>query len=222
MDEQSFNNTIYFISVFSTLAPITAGVIKYKIAGKYYRLFLLFLVYAFLTDFYAFLLHKKYIDTGMQSVYISSEIYSLVEAVFLFFFIMVTNESTFLKKICRLMIIAAIPAWGISFALFQKGTGDSELTPFCTTYYIIAAFLSGYALLKLAEKTISLRKEPLFWFLIAIYFFCFNTFIIIAISDTAFGKRFWYIHNIINTGCLLIFMIAFLSITKSRSSRVAV
>jgi hypothetical protein len=209
MNDRSLHHLINIIATFTLLIPISAGISKYKYADFKCRLFLFFLVYGFITDLIVWLL----LDSARGVSYFFFNFYNLVESLFLFWYIMVTNESTTIKKICRILLILAIPAWLISYL---ENT-EKHMATFSTAYDILLTFLIGYALLKMGEKAVVLTKEPTFWFFLGIFIYCFCTFFISSLMETELRQKIWFIHNIINFVSYLILAKGFLTITPSGS-----
>src|SRR5206468_9575099 len=97
------------------LIPILAGVLKFRIAGNPFRGFMFLLIYGFFTD----LLVWQLLERSRATSLFLFNIYSLVESMFYFWFIMVTNEGTAIRKICRLLTVFAITLWLIIYFRFQ-------------------------------------------------------------------------------------------------------
>lgn len=211
MNEHSLRHVINIIATFTLLIPIAAGIMKYKIAGTYYRLFLWLLMYGFLTDFFIWQLK----DTSRSTSLFLFNIYDLVESIILFTFIRMTSENTTIKKICLILIWLAIPAWFIIYLSYNDE--QPHMSAFDTCYNIAVAFLSGYAMLKLSEKEISLKQRSLFWILLGMFIFSFSTFFISSLMETELFKKVWFFHNFIAFITYLIFAKGFLSIKAAES-----
>jgi hypothetical protein len=69
---------------------------------------------------------------------------------------------------------------------------------FDSTYEIILAFLTGFAILHYTEKNDRLLDLPQFWILFGIFFYCFGTFFIMIFVKTFLSQRIWFINNVVN------------------------
>jgi hypothetical protein len=205
----------YVIALIATLAmllPIAVGVMRYKQSALPYRVLMFFLLYALFTDVEAMLFGRQYRDMyyGFQTIYM------LCETVFFFWFISITmREYSFFRSIFRPLLAAAFAGWLIIVLFYNKP--HPFLAPFNATSYILLALLSAYALMKLAEQNILLTRNPLFWFMFAIFFFSFCTFFFRAFEDLSVKGKIWYMHNLANLVTYLIFFKGFLSIQKAKT-----
>lgn len=190
-------STLQVISILTILIPICIGIVKIKKAESPIRLFLLFLVAGLSTEIIMFYLIYS---ARQEYLLIAYNIYSLIEAIFFYYFITAAFKSIILLKIKRGLILVTSIFWGafvILFPafLFKEGT-SSQI--FDTTYEIIAAFLSGFVLLQLIEKEETVLSSPRFWILIGIFFYCFCTFFIMGFLNTLLAQKIWFLNNIIN------------------------
>jgi hypothetical protein len=139
-------------------------------------------------------------SSRQEYLLIAYNAYSFIEAIFFYWFIAIALKSTLFLKISRALIWATSIFW-VAFVilfpafLFKEGT-SSQL--FDTTYEIIAAFLSGFALLQLIEKEETVLSLPRFWILLGIFFYCFCTFFIMGFLNTLLAQKIWFLNNIIN------------------------
>ncbi len=212
MEEHSIQHTIRILATFTTLIPIGAGLLRYKTAGKIFRLFLYFLIFGFLTD----LLVWQLMEVSRNASFYLFIFFPLAEALFLLWFIKVTNASPIISKICNILFIFMIPFWLCDHFVFN--TGEELNAVFDTSYEIIISILSAYSLLKLAETETELKKMPIFWFQLGIFIYCFTTFFLSGFLGTSIMQSIWFIHNLINLIVYLLFTKAFLSISKEKSS----
>lgn len=209
MDQENIQHTIKIIATFTTLIPIGAGVLRYKTAGTIFRLFLLFLVYGFLTDFFVWQL----MEVSRPASFFLFIVFSLAEALFLLWFVKVINATPVITKICNILSVCMIPFWICAHYVFHNSEQYSAL--FDTSYLIIISILSAYTLLKLAEEKSDLQKLPVFWFMLGIFFYCFTTFFLSGFLESALLQKIWFIHNLINLMVYIVFTIGFLTISKS-------
>ena len=206
MDSQHLLNVI---TTFATLVPIAAALLRFKTAGKMYRLFLLYLTYGFLTD----LLVWQLMDISTETSFFLFILFPLVEALFMIWFIKATNESPVLIRICNVLILIMIPFWLCAHYLYNHSEELSAL--FDSSYEIVVAMLAGFSLLKLAEKENDLLKNPVFWLQTGIFFYCFTTFYVSGFLESDLRQKVWWIHNVVNLLVYILFTIAFLTIPRS-------
>jgi hypothetical protein len=126
--------------------------------------------------------------------------YSLCEALFFFWLIQHLTQSPSLKYLTKKILIMTLPVWLVGFLVypfFIKGETARSI-PFDTSYEVIAAFLSGFALLYLVEREGSILKSPIFWLYSAVFFYCFCTFFIMSLLGSYMSLNLWPLNNIIN------------------------
>jgi len=206
MDPQHF---LKVTTTFATLVPIAAALLRFKTAGKIYRLFLLYLSYGFLTD----ILVWQLMDVSSEASFFLFILFPLVEAIFMIWFIKSTNKSPVLVRICNLLMILMIPFWICAHYLYNHSEQLSAL--FDSSYEIVVAMLSGFSLLKLAEKEDHLPKNPIFWLQTGIFFYCFSTFYVSGFLGSDLRQKIWWIHNVVNLLVYILFTIGFLTIPRS-------
>ena len=209
MNERDFHHLVNVIATFTLLIPIFAGITKYKIAGKYFRLFFFLLIYGFLTDVLIWQLK----DISRSTSFFLFNVYDLVEATVLFWFIRMTSENPAIKKICIILITIAIPSWFIIYFSYQDE--QPHMAGYSTSYNIAVAFLTGFALLKLGETGASIKQMPMFWILMGLFVYSFCTFFITSLFDTELRDNIWFFKNTIAFVSYLIFTKGFLSIKSS-------
>ncbi len=210
MDIKEVQHTIRLLATFTTLMPIVAGLLRYKTAGKIFRLFLYFLVYGFLTD----VLVWQLMDVSRDASFYLFILFPLAEALFLLWFMKATNTSPVITKICNILMVLMIPFWICVHFIFNSGEQLNAV--FDTSYEIIISILSAYSLLKLAESQTELKKLPIFWFQLGIFIYCFTTFFLSGFLGTDLLQRIWFMHNLINLIVYLLFTKAFLTISREK------
>jgi hypothetical protein len=192
----NYAKILQLISITSILIPIGIGMMKYKIAGLTFRLFLLFLVIGFANDITMYSLLALHHDAYLPAFF---SIYSLIESIFFFWVIEQGASSKRLKQISRLALIL-IPAYGLLAGILYPLTGWPG-TPgewFDTLYEVAVAFLSGFLLLQWVEKEVEVFSIPLFWIVLGIFFYCFSTFFIMGFLKTVVSRQIWFLNNSIN------------------------
>ena len=177
MNEHSLKHLINIIATFTLLIPIAAGLMKYKIAEGYLRIFFFLLIYGFITDVLIWQLK----NVSKSTAFVIYNAYDLVESTVLFSLIRKTSDNITVKRICLILILIAIPSWSIIF--FSYHDEQPHMVPFDTSYNIAVAFLTGFVMLKLSEKEISLKEKPLFWILLGLFIYSFSTFFVSSLFE---------------------------------------
>ena len=175
---------------------------SWKKAGWTFRLFNLFLIYGFVADVLVGLILKPELLS-----YVIFKSYSLLEALFLFWFLKHTSSSFYIKKISHIFLLITLPVWIFTNYFLIESTQLSNL--FDPYYEISSAFLAGFSLLKLSENEYHLTRLPLFWFLVGIFIYCFCTFFISGFLSSRILEKIWFIHNIIAILTYILFSIGF-------------
>lgn len=208
------------ISTISVLLPIVlcAWAIT-KRAENYFWLFLLFLLFGFFVDCVGWYQYASGSSVPHWDVLRRS--YALVEALFFFWLVSHTAESS-ISRTARLTMYAIIPFWLILEVfiplgwLASLGGDETEIAYFQALYRTLAAFLSGFALLQLAEKDTFHWAKPLPWFLFGILVYSLATFVMMLLQrEGALAERFWYLHNVINLVTYILFSLGFVNHIKN-------
>jgi hypothetical protein len=210
MEDNSIRHTIKIIATLTTLIPISAGILRYKTAGKNFRLFLFYLCYGFLTD----VLVWQLVDVSYKASFYMFIFFPLAEALFLLWFIKATNASPLISKICNILFALMIPFWFCEHFVFNSGEHLNAV--FDTAYEIIISILSAYSLLKIGETQANLSGLPLFWFQLGVFIYSFTTFFLSGFLGTELLQRIWFMNNLINLLVYLLFTKAFLSIKEEK------
>ncbi len=211
MDEQS----ILFsgLAALPILIPIAMAIRVYPSAGLPIRLFLFFLVAGLVTDLTMWFLIYNKSNSHLTSIF---NIYSLLEALFFFWFVQRISEPGLLKTTARISLAATFPLWVATiliYPLFMSGD-NSRSVPFDTMYEVTAAFLCGFALLRIAESEQGI-SSPNFWLLCGIFFYCFCTFSMMILLGTVISQKIWWMNNVINIVAYLLYAVGFLNARKS-------
>lgn len=190
------DEVIKIISTLSILVPIAWNWIRLKESGLFGRIFFGFLLLGFLTDVSFWYIDASRVQT--EPIYIFY-VYALVEALFFFWLIWSLSISVNIRGISRFFLFCAPVGWilTLTWPMFETGkTGQSA--PFVVSYEIAVSFLAGFALLALAEKEERLWNNSAFWFLLAIFFYCFCTFFVMTFLGKELVVSLWPLNNIIN------------------------
>ncbi len=201
----SDNDPVHILKITATifsLIPIIIGLIKYNTLNSYFRSYIYFLSYGFIVDVSIWFTSGT--DNPMGYFFYNS--FSLVESVYLFWFISMTTSSSWVKKITWKPSLLLIPFWII--AHYFINTPEKFSSIFDTTYLIAISLLSGYVILKHIEKDFK-DYETSFWILIGIFIYAFTTFFISSLLETEMIQKLWFLQNSINILVYSIFAKAF-------------
>jgi len=199
------------LAALAVLVPIGFAIRSYTTAGLTIRLFLFFMVIGLATDLTMWFLiyHQSY--DYLLSIF---NAYSLVDAMFCFWFIQRVTAPSPLKKIARIFLWITFPLWLASILVKTPIT-----IPFDTIYEIAVAFLSGFLLLKIAESEGSVAGNPFFWLLLGIFFYCFSTFFLMMLLGTEISQKVWWLNNVINVLTYVLFAVGLSKAPGYLSSR---
>lgn len=189
------------------IVPLIFGAIKYRIANKVSRLFLVFIVIGFLVD--AIMWTLTFLERP-EHLLLMFNLYSLVESFFFFWFLWITAPSNSLREISKILLYSTLPFWIICIIAVPLITKEiSGGGAFATTYYVIVSFLAGFAMLQLVEKEKSVFSDSLFWFTLGIFFCSFCTFYIMTFVQTFISHQIWFLNNVFNIIIYLFYTFGF-------------
>lgn len=176
--------------------PLVFGLLRFKRAEKVGRLFVLFIAVGSFVD--TVMLTSIYLNKTSYLLLVFN-VYSLLEALFFFWFLWSTAPSDSIRKISRTFLYLTLPLWiFLIFVLPMIVKEISRSAAFDTTYYIITSFLAGFVLLQRVENEKSVFSNPWFWFTLGIFFCSFCTFYIMAFVQTILANKIWFLNNIFN------------------------
>jgi hypothetical protein len=188
---------IRVISIFSILVPLTMGLLRRQHLETGLRYFWIFLVFAFLVDVGIYL----WVKMGQAQIAgIVFSIYSLVEALVFFSFTRMSIQDHGFRKIATWTLALTPVYWVmlVTFTYADVALNNQIIALFDPVYQVVAAFLSGFALLALVESNPKPSLDPSFWILLGIFLYCFCTFFILGLVNTVFGQNIWWLHNVFN------------------------
>lgn len=191
----------------SIFIPLILGIIEFKKTDKTSRLFVFFIAVGAIVDLvmWGLIFFEK-----TRYVLLIFNCYSLVEALFFFWFLWNTAPSDSIRKISKFLMYFTIPFWIVSILIFPQLTKEiSGSAAFATTYYIITSFLAGFALLQIVENEKSAFSTSSFWFTLGIFFCSFCTFYITAFLQTFLSQQVWFINNIFNIISYIFYSLGF-------------
>jgi hypothetical protein len=188
------------------LLPIGLGLYKFKTADRHARLFLLFLLVGFLTDFSVWMVLEFNREWTGVAVF---NLYALLEALFYFWFASAVAPQPVLKTISKTLLLLTPFWWVFCLYLYPRLTDGSGSALFVPSYEIAGAFVTGFALLSLSERVENLFSTASFWFLAGIFFYTFCTFFIMTLLDTRLLNPLWFLNNVFNILSYLFFSMGF-------------
>ena len=176
--------------------PLVIGLTKFNKADRVGRLFVLFIGAGSVVD--TVMLTSIYFDKTRYLLLIFN-VYSLLEALFFFWFVWATALSDFIRNIAKALLYLTLPLWILFIFIFPLLVKEiSRSAAFDTTYYIITSFLAGFALLQLVENEKSVFTSSSFWFTLGIFFCSFCTFDIMTFLQTILANKSWFLNNVFN------------------------
>lgn len=139
------------------------------------------------------------------------QFYSLFEAFFFLGCLLRLSVNSTVRRIARLAMFIVPWLWlglmVIAPLLQPQFNQGSAIFDFI--YEASVSFLSGFALLALAEKNERMMDLPECWILLAIFIYCFGTFFIMAFLKSFLSQRIWFINNIVNVISYALYAIGF-------------
>ncbi len=202
------------ISTLTVLVPIAVGIFAFKGATFFVRIFLFFFLIGFTVDvsnWYLIKIDRK--DIAQTIFYI----YVLIEPIWLTFF---TGRSLQIK--IRWLIVVELILfffWIIAHINLQilNWLNPTFTDTFSMILSMFISALSGYALLRFSQKPDTMLYRSEFWFLLAIFIYCFTTFFLNEYILSELLHKIWYLHNTMNIISYFIFADGFyVSISKRK------
>jgi hypothetical protein len=171
-----------YLTFYSTLIPIFAGIIKFKSADQGVKLVIYFLLFGFLIDSFTF-----WPILGHKIIPFFSHIFVLVEFVIVLFIFSLWQDSREVRMVIRCIMGAFILFW-----ISAKLTFEPFHTPFIMTAAISAIILTlaaAYTLFIVYENnSSSLLKNQKFWILLSFIFNSSGTLLPIIFAEFLFGQ----------------------------------
>lgn len=202
------------ISTYSALLPILVGSLAFR-KHHIVKWFVAFLFYGFLTDFINSLSDSSsnVIEETTFALFIQN-LYSLVDACFLFWFIAQFITEGEGRRILYGLAIAMVPFWVVSSFVVRDvlANGQSLSAYFEVSYEVLLASASAYAILKLVERGTDHPLGRFLWVLIGIFTFNFMIFFLHAFISTEIATQIWFMGNIINIITMLMYAYCFFKI----------
>ncbi len=201
---------------FYALIPLAIAAMVMHKANNAYRLFALFLLISFASDFTGFCLYKLNPELFYSIKDFKYAVYSFFDAVFpLIFLWMINKNKKSFQRLIAFAIAFIIFLWCIEYLFQNPKFSQSVLFDF--SYCILNSFIAAYCLLQLAEEANALTQSENFWFLSGIFFYFFCANFMMSLLKTKTGNDLWVLHNSIALISYALFTKAFLVLRKSLS-----
>jgi hypothetical protein len=198
--------TFQIVSTFSVTLPLAAGFLTFKNVETKLKLFLVFLSLGFIADLLGWYFYLTKNAAG--NIY-ARDIYSLIETLFLIWFIGKVSNNRIIKSVSARLWIVLIPVW-------MLGIIYKDVLIVCrTSSQVLLAFVSCFCLLEIVEKRSLIAKDLIFWILLGIFFYFFSTFFFMSLLATQLDLKVWYLHNLLNIATNLIYFWGFLKILST-------
>jgi len=186
---------LQIISIWGVVIPLVIGLLNFRKGEFQFRLFVFFLLAGFCTD-----ITMYFVLVSSYSYYLGDILYcySLIEAC-IFFWVCYHNASQKLLKRISLVLLISTPFLWLLLLIARSGL--QNITPgqvFDPFYETCVAFLAGLIILQIVEQDYAIGRNPLFWILMGMFFYCFCTFFIMGFLNTLLSLKIWFLNNIIN------------------------
>ncbi len=201
----------YGLQILSTLSVVPAiilGVSARKTLPLSLQLFVLFLFLGLSTDLIGW---YSYLTSNIALNQNARNIYSVIEWVFMFWFVGKFISLSWLTQILKQVWILFL-LLGILSLIYPD-----LLEYFTPIIYVLLSFLISFSLLQIAEKEDKVSRITLFWLLLGSFIGYFCTFFFMAFLDSEFGKKLWFVKNIISSIVNVIFAFGFFIFFKYTS-----
>ena len=198
---------VKIVSTFFILIPIILAWMVQEKAGKTFRLFTFFLALGFLADFVGF---WHYLVSPIPDFFIENKLhfYILVEGMFFLWFL--SNLDKIRRAYRSSLLILTCVVWLVLIVLIPDRIHISTpVNLFELVYQIIAIFLGSKILLQFIEEKETPIKQPHFWLVLGVFFYCLSTLLIALLKDTLYEQPVWPIHNFLNMTTYILYSIGF-------------
>jgi hypothetical protein len=189
---------------------VAIGVSRFSIASSLIKIFIYYLAYALFVEVAtSSFLH---LDETLRKILFTT--FGLIESIFLFYFIGHCVKKEFIKTICKILIYLSIPVWIIMFLLIRNF--DQQVSYFDSTCGILISILSAYTLLEFAESDQPFATQPIFWFILATFLYCFCSLILTMLFTSEIAKELWYLNNGANLLTYILIIVGFIKIKPAQ------
>ncbi len=211
------NITIYYITIWSILLPLVVSILRYKKIGSIYLPFILLIWIGCLNE----LVGEIVVSKGYSNA-VSSNIYSLIEAIIILWLFRQMDAPRFIKKIFHYVALGFCIVWTLENVFIGKfGVYFNSYFNMVSGFVIVLISINAINEILVKEK--DLLKNPLFLLCTGfIIYFTYRTLIeAFWIYGQDIGEQFmskvFSIHSWINLVCNIIFALAILWMQKRQA-----
>jgi len=172
---------IAYISLFSVLIPIVAGVYKYRVITRKMKILLFLLIIAFATDISVTIFWGSQITPWLVHIYV------LIEACLVLLIISYWQESKRMKIFFKVIIGLFIVVWSCSKFTFETFSGYFYLTGSIES--ALLTLCAGYTLfIVIGNSEQPLLSQYRFWVLLSFILYFMGTLMPIAMQAILFNR----------------------------------
>jgi hypothetical protein len=166
---------IMYITLFSTLVPISVGIPRIKILHRGMDILLCYLIFAFVADN-----SLTWFIKGYQFALALTHVYFLIEFIFIISIITVWQELRRVKIFFLALMLFYILFWIIAKFTFEPTSGLYAVT--ASASQVLLALSAGYTLfIVIGDRTQSLMNNFRFWVLLSFVVYYTGTLLVIAL-----------------------------------------
>jgi len=167
---------LIYVSIFSTIFPLFAGIYAWRSIGRELRILVLYLAFVLIADVLMMWVIKNYsINLGLMHFYF------LIEYIFVVTIIISWQESSRMKRLFQALLLFYVIFWLIAKLTFEPLNGLYSITASVSS--VLLALFAGYTLF----IVIGNRVQPLFishsfWVLLSFIIYFAGTLLLIALQ----------------------------------------
>jgi hypothetical protein len=166
---------IMYISVFSSLVPVSVGISRIKILHHGMKILLFYLILVFAADIFL-----TWFVRGYQFTLGIVHVYYLIEYIFIMTIISIWQESYRMKRFFQVLILLYVLLWFIAKVTFEPLNGLYSIT--ASTSQVLLALGAGYTLfIVMGNRMQSLIYNFRFWVLLSYVFYYAGSLLVIAL-----------------------------------------
>jgi len=164
-----------YISIFSSIVPIGAGILKIMRMDRGMKILMYYLIFAFAANIYLmWFVRGRQLHIGLI------HLYYIIEYIFIMSIINVWQESIRTKRLFQSLLLLYILFWAIAKITFEPLSGLYSIT--ATTSQVLLTLGAGYTLFIVMGN----REQPLlnnyhFWVLLSFVIYYTGTLLFIAL-----------------------------------------
>jgi hypothetical protein len=194
-----------YISIFSVVIPIGAGISKLMTLQKGMKILFAYLIFAISADIYLMWFTRGYkLSMGLMHIYF------LVEYIFIMSVIIVWQESKRIKKSFQLLMFLFVAFWVIAKVTFEPLNGLYTFT--ASTSQVLLTFGAQVTFFVVAkDQTLPIIKDYRFWVLLSFIIYYAGTLLNIASRGILihYSVEILFLFNSIDWTLKIIFNILF-------------